>query len=585
MKRREFLKNGLAKTEQMVLENEQASGQETAAASASGDQQNRPRLLRTTTGLEPYAGPWNAKAAAHLLRRTMFGPKRSEILSAAAGSLDNTLTSLLAQQPAPPDPLNASGTTWVNSPFDPTNDGTYAAYLKAWWMGRIVTQGITVQERMVLFWHNHFPTEYNDVQDSRYIYKQNALFRLYALGNIKQLVKLITLDPAMLRYLNGYANRGDGRSIPDENYGRELQELFTIGKGTQTTDPTDPNNISYTNYTEKDVKAAARVLTGWTDWPLGMTTSSYRNVNTSSIGSSFIPSRHDATNKTFSYAYGNTVVQGRPGFDGALELDDMLNMIFAQKEAAKYLCRKLYRWFVYYDIDANAEQNVIVPLADYMIANNYEVVPVLDKLFRSAHFFDDNNIGCMIKNPIDLVAGAVRLLGIPLPLPDVGGYYTPYNSLRGTAANLQMNLMDPPDVSGWKAYYQVPDFYELWISTATLPQRGQFTDNLFRGLPGNSAYVLNRVAYAASMSAPSAPFKLIDDFAADLFPIPLTQNQKDYLIYNAMGLRHGGEYDWTNAWDAYNAPGGNTSTNLSNLLKMLDPLLKFMLRMAEYQLT
>ncbi|MBI3788460.1 MAG: DUF1800 family protein, partial [Ignavibacteriales bacterium] len=228
---------------------------------------------------------------------------------------------------------------------------------------------------------------------------------------------------------------------------------------------------------------------------------------------------------------------------------------------------------------------VIAPLADYMIANNYEVVPVLDKLFRSAHFFDDNNIGCMIKSPIDLVAGAVRQLGIPLPLPDVVGYYQPYNSLRVTAANLQMHLLDPPDVAGWKAYYQVPDFYELWISTATLPQRGKFTDDLFKALPGSSTYVLNRVAYAASMSAPSDPFKLIDDFAADLFPIPLTQNQKDYLIYNAMGLRHGGEYDWTNAWDAYNAPGGNTSTNLSNLLKMLDPLLKFMLRMAEYQLT
>ena len=491
------------------------------------------------------------------------------------------MSALLANQQPPPPPIGPSGVTWLNGVYEPTNDGVYSSYLKAWWVGLMVNQGISLRERMVLFWHNHFPTEYVDVQDSRYLYRQNSLFRQYALGNIKQLMKAVTLDPAMLRYLNGYANRGDGRNVPDENFARELQELFTIGKGTQTVDPANPLNISYTTYTEADVKAAARVLTGWTDIPAGATATSYRNVNSATIGSSFLPTRHDSTPKTFSYTYGNRVIQGRTGADGALELDDLLDMIFSQKETARYLCRKLYRWFVFYDIDANAEQNVIAPLADILYANNYEVKPVLDTLLKSAHFFDDNNIGCVIKSPIDFVVGTIRRLGIVTPALSTTAYYRPFNDLRTRAANLQMNLLDPPGVAGWPAYYQTPDFYELWISTATLPLRGQFSDLLFSGLGG---LTFDRIAYVSTMAIPSDPRELIEELAVDLFPIPLTQNQKDYLIYNVMGLARGGEYNWTDTWNAYHAPGGNTATNRNLVLKMLDPLLKFMLRLAEYQL-
>lgn len=524
------------------------------------------KLLRTTTGLEPYSGPWNTKTAAHLLRRTIFGPKRSEILSTASGSLSDTLTALFAAQPAPDPPIGPGGQTWVNSPYDSANEGLYASYLKAWWVGVMVSQGISIREKMVLSWHNHFVTEYVDVQDSRFLYRQLALFRQYALGNIKELVKAVTIDPAMLRYLNSNTNIV-GR--PNENYARELLELFTIGKGPELAQG------NYTNYTEQDVQAAAKVLTGFSD--VG-----YRNTQNATIGYSFNSGRHDTSNKQFSSAYGNRVILGKTGADGAKELDELADMIFAQPETAKFLCRKLYRWFVYYDIDANAEQNVIAPMADIMRANNYEVKPVLDALFRSAHFYDDNNIGCVIKNPADFIAGAIRQLGIATPSLAAMSFYRPFNELRVRAANLQMNLLDPPNVAGWAAYYQTPDFYEIWLSTATLPLRGQFTDLLFTGLAGMT---LDRIAYAATMSNPSDPWKLIDDLAEDLFPIAITKNQIDYVMYNAMGLRQNGEYDWTLAWNAYNAPGGNTTANRNLVLKMLDPMLKFMFRMAEFQLS
>ncbi len=565
MNRKEFLQSALTGEAQP-----ETFAPLSSSASSSSDSPQTPviqrKLIRTTTGLEPFTGSWTVDTAAHLLRRTMFGPRRAEVLAIASGSLSAAFSTLFATQPTPADPIGPNGVTWVNSPYDGQTDNTYTQYLKSWWLGLMVNQGISLRERMVLFWHNHFVCESVDVQDSRYMYKQNALFREFSLGNVKELVRRVSFDPAMLRYLNGNTNIV-GR--PNENYARELLELFTIGKGPEIAQG------DYTNYTEQDVQAAAKVLTGWRD----------NGRDNPAVGSFFDSNRHDATNKAFSSAFGNKIITGKAGAAGAQELDELIDMIFAQPETAKFFCRKLYRWFVYYDISETVEQSVIVPLADVMRTNNYELLPVLEKLFSSAHFFDENNIGCFIKSPIDLIAGCIRKFEIPLPALSTPAYVLPYNNLRNSAANMQMNLLDPPDVAGWKPYYQVPDFYEIWINTATYPQRGQFTDTLFTGAAGNRNYAMNRIAYVATMSTPSDPFKLIEGLAEDLFPIDVTKIQKDYLIYNAMGLRQGGEYDWTDAWNAYNAPGGNTETNRTLLLRMLDPLLKFMFRMAEFQLS
>ncbi|HTY37779.1 MAG TPA: DUF1800 domain-containing protein [Bacteroidota bacterium] len=571
MNRRDFLSGSLNATQ---VQSSGSSGQPPSATLSSGQ---KATLIRSQKGIEQIqAVDWNSTTAAHLLRRTMIGPTRAEVQLAASQSLDWTLNALFAPQPLPDPPVGptplAAGQTWVNSAFDATNDGTYAYYLKAWWLGVMIRQGMSIREKMVLFWHNHFSTEYATVNDSRYMYKQIDLFRQNALGNFKTLTKLVSLDPAMLRYLNGDTNIV---GHPNENYGRELQELFTIGKGPEIAQG------NYTNYTEQDVQAAAKVLTGYTD-------TGFRVTTDAAISSIFTASRHDSTNKQFSSAYGNRIIQGRTGTDGAKELDDLLDMIFSATDpdgisrVAKYICRKFYRWFVYYDIDATTEQNVIAPLATIMMNNNFEVKPVLDALFRSANFYDVNNIGCMIKNPIDFIAGTVRQLGIAVPALTDTSYYRPFNDLRSRAANLEQDLLDPPNVAGWAAYYQVPDFYELWISTTTLPLRGQFTDLLFTGVSG---LTLDRLAFSKTMSTPGDPFALIADLANVLFPIPITQAQKDYLMYNAMGLKQMDEYEWTAVWNAYWASGGQTTANKNNVLKSLDPLLKFMFRMAEFQLS
>jgi uncharacterized protein (DUF1800 family) len=530
-----------------------------------------PHAIRTYAGLERYPGPWDEKRAAHLLRRTLFGPTKSQISFAAGTSLDNSVALLLFDQVMPNPPIDpTTGLTWIGAAFDSASDSRYQGYLKSWWLGLMATSGFSIREKMVLFWHNHFVSEYATVLDSRLMYQQNALFRHYALGNIKDLVKAVTRDPAMLVYLNGYRNRGDGSNTPDENYARELQELFTIGKGPQI-GPGD-----YTNYTEQDVKAAAHVLTGWR-------TDSYRNATNPAVTSYFYPAWHDTKGKGFSNAYQNAQIIG--GSDGERELSDLVELIFRQPETARFLCRKLYRWFVYYEIDAATEVYVIEPLAAYMRNVNYELKPVLDVLFHSAHFFDLNNIGCQIKNPVDFLVGTLSTLEASIPAPDTQttAFYALMASLSNSATNLQMPLMDPPNVAGWPAYYQTPDFYRLWLNTITLPSRWAFSDSAINGIRVSGAtVVVDPILMAKKVSNPGDPRILVGELAQLIFSLDITANQLEYLISSVLipGLP---DYEWTVYWNAYVTDPTN-SQKRTTVVKSLNALLKFMMRMAEYEL-
>jgi uncharacterized protein (DUF1800 family) len=529
-----------------------------------------PKVARSLAGIEPYAGPWGRDQALHLLRRATFGPRRQDVDALVSGTLQAAVAQLLTAQPTPSPPIVTNitdtgailGTTWVNAPTSDFN-ATRRTSLRSWWAGLMVNEGISLTEKMTLFWHNHFVTESVDVADARMAYRYNALLRANAFGNFKTLTKLVTVDCAMLRYLNGNTNTGTN---PNENYGRELQELFTIGKGPEIA-PGD-----YTNYTEQDVKAAARVLTGWRD-------------NNTTFQGYFTASRHDTTNKQFSSAYQSTVITGQTGSAGANEVDALLTMIFAQPEVARFLCRKLYRWFVYYLIDEATEANVIVPLADILRTNNYEVAPVLEALFSSAHFYDQVNVGCVIKNPIELTAGTMRTFGVVFP--DSSSYTAQYNQWKYVyqqAEQMQLLLCDPPSVAGWPAYYQTPQFHELWINSDTLPKRKAFSDKM--GTSGNktnsTTIVIDPIAFAQATSVPADPNVLIDEFALYLFPLAPTANQLAFLKETLLpGLP---DYEWTIEWNDYLADPTN-ATKKNAVRSKLQALLLLMMSMAEYQLT
>jgi hypothetical protein len=274
-----------------------------------------PGLLANS--LEPYSGPWNESTAAHLLRRTSFGPAQADIKYFAGKTLNDSLTELMATQPDPALPVDpTTGTTWIGQTYSgAASDRKYASYLKGWWMGLMTSGKMSIIEKMTLFWHNHFVSGYDTVKDSRYMYNQNTLFRKYALGNIRQLAIEVSKDPAMLRYLNGNTNIA---GHANENYGRELMELFTIGKGPEIS----PGN--YTTYTEDDVQAAARVLTGWIDI-------------SKTVTSAFVPNRHDTDDKLFSPDFDNFVIKGESGPNSG---PDELNQLIICS-----LPRKLHHYF------------------------------------------------------------------------------------------------------------------------------------------------------------------------------------------------------------------------------------------------
>jgi uncharacterized protein (DUF1800 family) len=459
-----------------------------------------------------------------------------------------------------PDNNIAAGSTWVG---DINNDGTIASYRRAsfkkWWVGNLINQDRSIREKMTLFWHNHFATETNDVGNAQYVYKHHNLLRTSALGNFKTLTRNITFDPAMLVYLNGQYNTA---VAPDENYAREIQELFCCGKG--------PDSL----YTEADVKAAAKVFTGWLN-------------NATTLTPYFTASRHDATNKTFSAFYNNTVITGSKTAAGATqEIDDFLNMIFANPEVAKYMCRRLYRWFVYYDIDDTVEQNVITPLANFLRANNYEIKPVLDVLLKSEHFYDVLSRGCMIKSPADLVIGFCRESEIVFqPDTDYFTNYGFYNYMVSWLSNMQQNIGDPPDVSGWKAYYQEPQFYEVWINSDTLPKRNQFTDTmLVSGYTYNSKKIIfDPLEYAKTFAAPGDPNAFIAELTIRLLGLDISAASKAQLKKDILLSGQSTDIYWTQAWDLYISTPTNTANTTSVRTKIRD-LIKYLMNLAEYQL-
>ena len=528
---------------------------------------------RTLSGLAPYSGPWDTEAVVHLLKRAMFGANPQDITYFKGLSMSQAVDELLnptAPLPAlpvkdydssgaeKPDDNIAPGATWIN---DYTTDGNIQGKrlesLKKWGIGNMINQDRSIKEKMTLFWHNHFATETTVVSEPMALYTNYTLLRSNALGNFKTLVRAVTIDLAMLKYLNGYLNT---KTAPDENYGRELQELFTVGKA---------NNP---NYTEDDVKAAARVLTGWSiDAPTNTT--------------SFDATRHDTGSKQFSSFYGGTVIAGG---SGDAELDALLDMIFAKKaEVSQFIVKKLYRWFCYYTIDATAQANVIAPLAQLLQDNNWEIKPVLSALLKSEHFFDALNRGCLIKSPLDITVSLCREFSVVFPdaATDYQAAYGMWDFIRFETMTSNQEFGDPPSVSGWPSYYQAPQFYELWINSDTLPKRNMFTDTLIgNGYTRSGKTIkIDPIAFASQLSNPGDPNVLIDDSLAILYRVPVSDTSRNTIKTNLLLSGQSSDYYWTNAWNAYLANPTDTMAYQTVYTRLRD-LYRYFMNLAEYQL-
>ncbi len=253
-----------------------------------------------------------------------------------------------------------------------TRDRGQLAEGQRWWMRRLIESGRPLEEKLTLFWHGHFATGYRTIEDSWHMLAQNALFRTNAAGNIAALINAIVHDPAMLKYLDNDENR---RARPNENFARELMELFVLGEGR--------------GYTESDIKEAARALTGYT----------FRDDDFV-----FDANEHDATVKAIFGERGN--------FDG----DDVVRLLLRKREASEFLCLKLYRYFVNDapgKLDAQ-QAECVKAMASELRASKFEMRPMLKALFSSGHFYEPRHDAQVIKSPVQLIAQTVRSYHTPL---------------------------------------------------------------------------------------------------------------------------------------------------------------------------
>jgi uncharacterized protein (DUF1800 family) len=355
--------------------------------------------------------PWDLEAVAHLHRRAGFAAPWSVLQRDLKDGPDASVERLLQGEPTAADGTSASEFELFLDAMS-TRLGATADLegLQSIWLYRMVFTPHPLRERMTLFWHDHFATSMAKVQTSALMQRQNDLFRAQALGDFRALLAAVGKDPAMLIWLDSTANK---KSHPNENYAREVMELFSLGRG---------------HYSEKDVQEAARAFTGWFV-----------------IGDDFsvVPRQHDTGPKT---------VLGRKGnWSG----DDIPGILLDQPACADWICRKLFRYFV--SESQSPSDALIAPLARAFRESGYRVRVPVATILRSNLFFDASVRRRRVKCPVEFAVGAVRSLEVVKPTVQAP-------ALAKACVQMGQSLYAPPSVAGW-------EWGRAWINSSTLLAR------------------------------------------------------------------------------------------------------------------
>lgn len=524
--------------------------------------------------LNPNTNVLGTVFAKHLLRRASF------VYSKTIIDQFSTLT-----------PSQALDLLFVNEklklllPFDPVSDGFWTevpstttlpsafqgqprkrSIIAGWWWYNAINSP-TSKYKICHFLSTRFTVEKSLCGASTYFYDHIRLLLFYSTnGNYKELAKKMTLDNAMLTYLNNTSNT---KSAPNENYAREFLELFTIGKGPQIAAG------NYTTYKETDVVQAARVLTGFK-------TKGDRTVidPTTSIpkGYSLFSAHYNTVPKVFSSAFGNTSIASATDANSMdTELNSFVEMVFNQQATAKNICRKMYIYFVKGTITAEVETDIITPLANDLYNNGYNILPVLRRLLTSQHFYDlddsnatDETIGGIIKSPLQQISEIVTYLKATIPDPTTNAYEFYINFWNNfvhdtflTGSN--MILFDPENVAGHPAYYQAPDFDKTWISSSTLIARYRLGESLLDGfnrIIGNANIkakinISDVVKNGGLISDAFDAFTLTSDICNVLFAQVPDTDRVNYFM-NSFLLQGLAPFYWTDAWGLYLSNNNNT---------------------------
>ena len=486
-----------------------------------------PRKLNVTSSLAPLPhSSWDATKAAHLLKRTHGSATFSDIQHYTNMELDATVTDLLKNREKPDKPGD-----WVEEIIPDFRNMTASqrqeyqtlyrdrrVALVDWWINLIMKDDISIRENMTLFWHEHFATNAQKVYFPQAVFEQNDVIREYGLGNFKTLLRKITFGPAMMIWLDA---RRSKKKSPNENFPRELLELFTMGVDT---------------YSQEDVEAASRAFTGYsTD---GYFTN-YLFDHRRGDGEYWLKN-HDFDYKEFMGKGGS--------FDG----DEIIDIILEQDDVANFICEKIYQWFVYEVPD----ENFVNKMAAIFRDGNYEIAPVMKYLLTSEHFYDDNFSGAHIPNPTTQTLGLIRKLNLhQQTFPD--------RWLMRYIENMGMAVLYPPDVNGWTGH-------RAWINSITLPIRKLLATTLVDEKVGDNRikFEANVVEIASGMSDSQNARQLVKDFALVFFGLPLSEQLENKLVETLMD--GAAEYDW--------------DINASGADYRLKELVKYMLRLPEAQL-
>lgn len=532
-------------------------------------------LLTATavTTLTPYAGAWGLLQAGHLLRRATFAPLKAEIDDAISLGLNGSLDQLFATVPLPAPPLYYDysghpdaglGETWVDlhtTDLDASGDNNARRRSYDGWMFlSTAATGFNLREKMVFFWLNHFGIGFES--DNRAMYRMITRFRENGLGNFRQLMKDMTIDPLMLRFLNGNTST---EASPNENFAREILELYTLGKGPLAA-PGD-----YTTYTETDVTELARAFTGWV----------VRNNNTQTPGetifSEFLTNRHDDGTKTLSERFNFAEIVNAEEEEYA----NVVDLIFTRDEVATHICRKLYRQFVYYKITPDIETGVIAPMAQLLLDNDYDIAPALRALLASEHFYEMRIAGDAIKTPMEFAQSILR----PTGFYNQDNVTNVYNAARRAYIHCRdtgMDIRNPPSVAGWTAYYQEPSFYRLWLNTTTIQLRILFlrstTTRWFTWL--GERYYVDWLGMLDEFDNAYDPNDMIAEMADRFMPQPLAQAQLDGIKELLLpGLQ---DFVWTGEYADFQA-NPNDDALRESVNTRLTEMLFGMFQLAEFQ--
>ncbi len=366
--------------------------------------------------------PWGRKWAAHLYRRAGFGASTDELAAAEKRGFAETLAHLLAGEPGAGELVpTLTDTGRVAATRD-----TEGTQIRGWWLYCMLHGGHPLREKLTLFWHNHFATSIVKVRDARLMVQQNALFREHALGQFGPMLQAVSRDGAMLVWLDSNSNV---KGKPNENYAREVMELFSLGVG---------------NYTEKDIREAARAFTGW---------------HTDGTGFKFNAAQHDTDSKTVLGKTGN--------LDGT----DIVNIVLAQPAAARFLVRKLYSYLV---SEISPPEALLEPLCEQYRKSAYDTLALVKTILGSRLFYSDHAFRKRIKSPVEFALGAVRAIYRRFDDSDPHHRPIPHQALVKWLGTMGQALFAPPNVKGWPGA-------RTWLNTSTVLERDNFAAVLASG--------------------------------------------------------------------------------------------------------